>query len=79
MRVHDLIHCPPIWQHLEPRFNIASLASPLYLKHMLLNLDKPESQPMDEYLRQNKSITDALATIKPPVSDWNLFNTLLCR
>lgn len=66
------IHCVPIWQCLESLSNTVSLASALDLKRMLSNLDKLDSQHMDDYLRLIKSIIDSLAAIKSPSFDLEL-------
>ena len=72
----DLVLCLPIWQRPESRFNITNLTDALDLKHMLSNLEKPESQPMDEQC-QIKSVADSLASIQSPVSDLDLIQHTL--
>ena len=72
IEVRDIVHCLPIWQHLESRFSTASLASVVDLKRTLSNLHKLESQCMDDYLHQIKSIVDSLVAVKSPVSGLEL-------
>lgn len=42
------------------------------LKRLLMNLEKLESQPMDEFLRGIKNIADSLAAIQSTISDMDL-------
>lgn len=44
---------------------------------MLLNLYKLESQSMDDYLHQIKSVAGSLPAIESPVSDLELIHALL--
>ena len=70
--VRDLPHCFSVWHQLEARFNMASLARAMDLKRMLMNLDKCESQSMEDFLRGVKSIADSLASIQSFVLDLDL-------
>ena len=54
--VHDLPHAFDICKRLEHRFNTASLARVLNLKHMLTNLSKDDHQSMDDYSRTIKTL-----------------------
>lgn len=47
------------------------------LKQFLSNLEKLETQSMNEYLRKIKVATDSLAAIQAPVSEFKLFNDIL--
>lgn len=74
--VRELLHAFTIWQRLESRFNSAILARAMDLKRLLMNLVKPETQPMDDFLRGVKNIADYLAAIQSAVSDMDLIQSL---
>jgi len=70
--VCDISHSLHVWQHLESRFNMASLACALDLKRMLTNLSLGLNQTVDSYLRSIKTIADSLVTIQSPLFDLEL-------
>lgn len=74
--VRDLLHAFTIWQRLESRFNSAILARAMDLKRLLMNLVKPETQQMDDFLRDVKNIADSLAAIQSAVSGMDLIQSL---
>ena len=47
------------------------------MKHFLMNLEKPENQPMDEFLRGVKGIVESLVAIQFVVSDIDLIHYTL--
>ena len=75
--VRDLQHCFPVWQWLETRFNISSLTRAIDSRHLLTNLEKFESQSMEDFLRVVKSISNSLAAIQLPVSEIDLIQYTL--
>jgi len=70
--VRDLSHSLQVLQHLEPRFNKASLVRSLDVKRMHIDIHLEADQTMDLYLRTIKTIADFLATIQSPISDLEL-------
>jgi len=75
--VHDIVHSLSIWECLAHRFNTASLAQAMNLKHTLFTLSKDENQTMEDYLWDIKQITDSLASIGLPVSNMDLVTQTL--
>ena len=67
-----MIYSIQVWQRLESRFNMASLARALNLKRMLTNISLGSDQTMDSYLRSIKPTADALAAIQNPISNLEL-------
>ena len=49
-------HSFALWPRLESQFNYASLARAMDLKRLLVNLDKSEAQPMDDFLMVSKTL-----------------------
>ena len=67
--VHDFSHYKQIWEFLPRRFNTASLARAMDLRHILSNLSKDPKHNMEDYLRGIKHIADSLASIQTVVPD----------
>lgn len=68
-----------IWKRLEHRFNTASLAHALDLKHMLTSLSTDDNQSMGDYLQNIKTIANSLAAIQSHVSDLELIQYTTTR
>ena len=76
----DVCDCPTsyhIWSPLNQCFIHSSMALALELKRMLTNIRKRDSQPMDTYLREIKTIADNLASVNKPVSQSDLVHYTL--
>ena len=77
--LRELPHSLSIWQCLESRFNIASLARYMDLQCMLTNLSILKSQSMEDFLRSAQSLTNSLATIHALVSSMDIKSMLETR
>jgi len=70
--VRDLMHSIQVWQHLESKFNMASLAQALDIEYLLTNISLEPDQFVDSYSCSIKTIADTLAAIQLPIYDIEL-------
>ena len=68
--IYELPHCRAIGQHLESWFNTGNLTHRMDLQLMLTNLDKLESQSMEDFLRDVKTLANSLAATQALI--WGL-------
>jgi len=68
-----------VWKHLSHRFRHSSMARAIELKRQLVNIKKSDSQTMDAYLREIKTISDNLASVSCSVPSSDLVHYALLR
>ena len=66
-----------VYDKLMHRFMHPSMARALELKRMLTNIKKGDTQSMDAYLHEIKTIADNLATVNSPVPQSDLVHYTL--
>ena len=75
--VHDSRASSYVWDKLNRRFMHSSMVRALELKRMLTNIRKSDTQTMDAYLCEIKSITDNLSLVTSSVSSTDLVHYTL--